>query len=70
MISAISIQGAQHTAMPQLRPQVLLVGLIHIPALPSEPDARWGDASHFKQPSPEGADLPSPEWLGKAGVGV
>lgn len=63
-------EGHQHTAMPQLRPQVLLVWLIHTPALPSEPGAGWGDASLSKQPSPEGSDLPSPEWLGKAGVGA
>lgn len=52
MVSAISIGGAPHTAMPQLCPstahshatavpQALLVWLIHIPALPSEPGAGW-----------------------------
>lgn len=56
-------EGHQHEAVPQLRPRVLLAWLIHIPALPSEPGAGWGDASHFKQPSPEGSDLPSPESL-------
>lgn len=32
--------------MPQLCPQVFLVWLIHIPALPTEPGAGWADASN------------------------
>lgn len=67
-LSDLHRRGTAHSRATAV-PQVLLVWLIHIPALPSEPGAGWGDAHTSNSPS-EGSDLASPEWLGKAGVGV
>lgn len=53
--------------MAQLHPQVLLlVWLIHIPALPSEPGAGWGQTFHL----PSGLGRQEQEFEGrKIGLG-